>query len=145
MEWILNKNQHTKLTLEKKIFLPLLPRFKLATFPSQVRRSTRKLSRSLNKWHVKLKDPVILNCCIIVVFIFISYKYDHYSSCFLFLFLTSVLVIIVFVAYYLVELRRVPPPPQVFLFFSSCSINASLLSSLLSVSNMIIKVVTFIF
>ena len=31
-----NKSQHTKLTLEKKIFPLLLPGFKLATFQSQV-------------------------------------------------------------------------------------------------------------
>ena len=31
-----NKSQHTKLTLEKKIFLPLMPGFELATFWSQV-------------------------------------------------------------------------------------------------------------
>ena len=36
VEWTLKKSQHTKLTLEKKILLPLLPRFKLATFPSWV-------------------------------------------------------------------------------------------------------------
>ena len=40
-----SKSQHTKLTLEKKILLPLLPGFELATFRSRVRRSTSKLSR----------------------------------------------------------------------------------------------------
>ena len=33
-------NQHTVLTLEKKILPPLLPGFELATFRSRVRRST---------------------------------------------------------------------------------------------------------
>ena len=42
-----NKSQHTKLTLEKKIVPPLLPGFELATFQSQVRRSTNKLYRVL--------------------------------------------------------------------------------------------------
>ena len=35
----LNKSQHTKLTLEKKILPPLLPGFELATFRSRVQRS----------------------------------------------------------------------------------------------------------
>ena len=40
-----NKNQHTKLILEKKILPPLLPGFKVATFRSGVRCSTtNKLS-----------------------------------------------------------------------------------------------------
>ena len=34
--WMPNKSQHTKLTLEKKILLPLLTGFKLATFWSRV-------------------------------------------------------------------------------------------------------------
>ena len=34
-----NKSHHTKLTLEKKILLPLLPGFELATFRPQVWRS----------------------------------------------------------------------------------------------------------
>ena len=34
----MNKSQHTKLTLEKKILTPLLPEFELATFRSRVRR-----------------------------------------------------------------------------------------------------------
>ena len=34
VERTLNKNQHTKLTLEKKILLLLLPGLKLATFQS---------------------------------------------------------------------------------------------------------------
>ena len=35
----MNKSQHAKLTLEKKILLPLLPGFELATFRSRFRRS----------------------------------------------------------------------------------------------------------
>ena len=42
MERTLNKSQHTKLTLEKKILPPLLPGFKLAAFRSQVRRSNQQ-------------------------------------------------------------------------------------------------------
>ena len=45
VEWTPNKSQHTNLTLEKKILLPLLPRFRLATFWSWVRHSTNKLFR----------------------------------------------------------------------------------------------------
>ena len=40
-----NKNQHTKLTLKKKIFPLLLPGFELMVFPSRVWHSTNKLSR----------------------------------------------------------------------------------------------------
>ena len=36
----LNESQHTKLTLEKKILLPLFPGFKLATFWSRVQHPT---------------------------------------------------------------------------------------------------------
>ena len=39
VEWTLNKSQHRKLTLEKKILSPLLPGFELPTFWSRVRRS----------------------------------------------------------------------------------------------------------
>ena len=42
VEWIPNKSQHTKLTLEKKILPPLLPGFKLTTFQSQVRCSNQQ-------------------------------------------------------------------------------------------------------
>ena len=45
VEWTLNKSQHTKFTFEKEILLLLLPGFKLATFWSQVWRSTNKLSQ----------------------------------------------------------------------------------------------------
>ena len=37
VEQTLNKNQHTKLTLEKKILLLLLPGFELTAFRSRVR------------------------------------------------------------------------------------------------------------
>ena len=37
-----NKSEYTKLTLEKKILLPLLPEFELATFRSRVRRSYKQ-------------------------------------------------------------------------------------------------------
>ena len=37
VEWTLNKSQHTKLNLEKKILPLLLPEFELATFRSRVR------------------------------------------------------------------------------------------------------------
>ena len=38
----MNKSQHTKLTLEKKILPPLLPGSELATFRSRVRRSDQQ-------------------------------------------------------------------------------------------------------
>ena len=44
MEQTPNKSRQIKLTPEKKILLPLLPGFELATFPSQVQHSTSKLS-----------------------------------------------------------------------------------------------------
>ena len=47
-----NKSQHTKLTLETKIVLPLLPGFELAAFRSRVRRSTNTLS--LGTWDLYL-------------------------------------------------------------------------------------------
>ena len=40
-----NKSQYTKLTLEKKILPPLLPRFELATFRSRIRPFTNTLPR----------------------------------------------------------------------------------------------------
>ena len=45
VEQTLNKNQHRKLTLEKKILAPLLPGFELATFWSWVCHSTSELSQ----------------------------------------------------------------------------------------------------
>ena len=45
VEWTLNKSQHTKLNLEKKILTLLLPGFELATFQLQVQHCTNKLSR----------------------------------------------------------------------------------------------------
>ena len=47
MERTPNKSQHTKLTLEKKIFLPLPLGFKLATFQSKVWCSTNTLPTTL--------------------------------------------------------------------------------------------------
>ena len=43
VERALNKSQHTKLTLEKKILPPLLPEFELATFRLRVRRSYQQV------------------------------------------------------------------------------------------------------
>ena len=37
-----NSSQHTKMSLEEKILLPLLPGFELATFRSRVRRSNQQ-------------------------------------------------------------------------------------------------------
>ena len=45
VERTLDKSQHTKLNLEKKILSPLLPGFELANFRSRVRRFNKKLSR----------------------------------------------------------------------------------------------------
>ena len=42
VEQTLNRNQHTKLTLEKEILPPLLPGFKFTTFRSRVRRSKQQ-------------------------------------------------------------------------------------------------------
>ena len=42
VERTLSKSQHTKLTLEKKFRLPLLPGIELATFRSRVRRSCQR-------------------------------------------------------------------------------------------------------
>ena len=42
VEQTLNKSQHTKLTLEKKILPPLLLGFELTTFRSRVRRSNQQ-------------------------------------------------------------------------------------------------------
>ena len=47
MERTPNKGQHTKLTLEMKILLPLLPGFELATFRSRVRRSNQQVIQAL--------------------------------------------------------------------------------------------------
>ena len=46
VEQTLNKSQHTKLTLEKKILPLLLPGFKLATFQSRVWRSYQQAIRA---------------------------------------------------------------------------------------------------
>ena len=58
VEWTLNKSQYTKLTLEKNIFLLLLPGFKLATFWSWVRRFSNKLS-----WLAPAKSKMGWLCC----------------------------------------------------------------------------------
>ena len=47
MERTSNKSQHTKLTLEKKILLPLLPGLKLATADDESGALTNKLSQLL--------------------------------------------------------------------------------------------------
>ncbi len=61
-----NKSQHTKLTPEKKIFLPLLPGFELATFRSQVRHSTNNLSLDMLS---KAESPPAKTkfCCLLQV------------------------------------------------------------------------------
>ena len=46
MEWTPNKSQHTKLTLEKKILLPLLPGFNSQPFDHQSGTLTNKLPQS---------------------------------------------------------------------------------------------------
>ena len=45
VEWTLNKSQHTKLTLEKKILPLFMLGFELATFWSRVQRSTNAVSQ----------------------------------------------------------------------------------------------------
>ena len=47
VEWTLNKSQHTKLTLERKILLPLLLRVELATFQAWVWRSANNFQAIL--------------------------------------------------------------------------------------------------
>ena len=49
MERTLNKGQHTKLTLEKKILPPLMPGFELATFRSRDRRSNQQAIPAVQK------------------------------------------------------------------------------------------------
>ena len=48
MEWTPDKSQHTKLTLEKKILLPLLPGFEL----------TRNLSGNIRPQSFQLAEPL---------------------------------------------------------------------------------------
>ena len=50
VEQTLNKSQHTKLTLEKKILPLLLPGFELATFRSRVRRLPTSYSVKWWEW-----------------------------------------------------------------------------------------------
>ena len=62
-EWTLNKSLHTKLTLERKILLPLLLGFELTTFWSQVWCSTKKLSCLTWSLHIlSLKVDVGRQC-----------------------------------------------------------------------------------
>ena len=57
-----NKSQHTKLTPEKKILPPLLPRFELATFRSRVQRFenefTCNLSTNIQSQSSQLAEPL---------------------------------------------------------------------------------------
>ena len=48
-----NTNQHTKLTLEKKILRQLLPEFELATFRSRVRRYYQQAIAA----HIECENP----------------------------------------------------------------------------------------
>ena len=57
-----NKSKHRKLTLEKKILLPLLPGFELTTFQSRVRRSTKKLSNAIT-----LKEKIIFHRKVVTI------------------------------------------------------------------------------
>ena len=67
-----HKSQHTKLTLEKKILPPLLPRFELATFRSRVRRSNQQAipvstvketqQRQNHRQYFSLPYEIIPNC-----------------------------------------------------------------------------------
>ena len=50
VKWTLNKSQHTKLILEKRILPLLLPRFELATFGSQVWHSNQQVSWLLTSY-----------------------------------------------------------------------------------------------
>ena len=53
VEWTPNKSQHTKLTLERKILLPLLPGFILPTW-SRVRHS--------NQWPILVRSGSVSSC-----------------------------------------------------------------------------------
>ena len=59
----LNKSQHTKLALEKKILPPLLPGFELATFRSRVRRSNQQ---AIPVIFVPLPDVTCVSMCVSV-------------------------------------------------------------------------------
>ena len=52
VEKTLSKSQHTKLSLKKKVLPPLLPRFELATFQSQVRCSYQQATTSYPSTHL---------------------------------------------------------------------------------------------
>ena len=78
-----NKSQQTKLTLEKKILLPLLPGFELATFRSRVRRSTNKLSRLYYSLHVHIiRTPYCMQTTIIILPLTSAYNHliPHMST-----------------------------------------------------------------
>ena len=48
-----NESQHTRLTLEKKILLPLLPGYELATFDQESGAFTNKPSRLISGYHLR--------------------------------------------------------------------------------------------
>ena len=86
-----NKSQHTKLTLKKKILLPLLPGFKLATFRSLVRHSDQQAisAPSLSKHMMTYKENLRNHMHLAGFHMALS----HHTSCwdiFLFTYLTLV-------------------------------------------------------
>ena len=62
MERTPKKSQHTKLTLEKKIFPPLLPGFELATFRSGVWRSYQQAVPADRKYMGALPVLSVMQC-----------------------------------------------------------------------------------
>ena len=50
-----NESQHTKLTLEKKIYPPLLPGFELETFRSRGRRSYQQAIPAFRAYLLEIK------------------------------------------------------------------------------------------
>ena len=62
LEQTSNKSQHTKLTLEKKIFPPLLSRFELASFGSWIQRSANKLFQCPYSQCVTLQSVCVCVC-----------------------------------------------------------------------------------
>ena len=78
VEQTLNKSQHTKLTLEKKTLLPLLPGFELATFQSQVWHSNQQA----------IPDPVFH--CMSIQRFYQSAECTGQDLFFIFLFLFSI-------------------------------------------------------
>ena len=67
MEQILNKSQHRKLTLEKKILFPLLLGFELATFQSLVQRFTNKLLRP----HIMFEEKELIGLYMFIADVFL--------------------------------------------------------------------------